>query len=101
HRTGGAPRPGNAGRAQDRHLRGARWRAGVGEVLSPRGHELRVLLAVPRAHRPSRRGSGGTRGAGGDQPDESDSLKAGWGGWGRMGEPAPTTSTILRNSLNL
>src|SRR6266550_2152850 len=61
HRAGGSARARIPGRLEDRHLRGARRRAGVGEVLSPRGHELCVLLAVPRAHRPSRRSAGGAR----------------------------------------
>ena len=36
----------------NRHLRRARRRAQLGAVLLPRGHELRFVLPVPRAHRP-------------------------------------------------
>src|SRR6185295_2588828 len=75
---------------------------------SPCGHELRVLLPVPRADRPSRRRPSSARGAGGDQSDEGYRLKAGWGdsgGWGRTVEVAPMqpspTSTILHNLPNL
>ncbi len=49
--------------AQGRHLRRARRRSGVGQVLPPGGHGLRELLAVPRADRASRRGAGRHRGS--------------------------------------
>jgi pyruvate,orthophosphate dikinase len=52
-RPQGESEPGN------RHLRRARRRAELGAVLLPRGHGLRVLLAIPRPHRPpGRRASG-------------------------------------------
>ena len=44
--------------AQDRHLRRARRRPGVGQVLPQDRAELRELLAVPRADRPAGGGAG-------------------------------------------
>src|SRR5262249_59603259 len=41
------------------HLRRARRRAEQRRVLRQGGHELRVVLAVPRADGPPRRGAGG------------------------------------------
>src|SRR5205807_3546142 len=52
--------------------RRARRRAALGEVLPPRRHELRVVLAVPHPDRPARRRAGRAGGAGRDQPDEGD-----------------------------
>ena len=46
-------------RPEDRHLRRTRRRPLVRHVLPPDRPELRQLLAVPRAHRPPRRGPGG------------------------------------------
>ena len=46
-------------RAGNRHLRRARRRAELGAVLLSRGHELRVLLPVPRADRAAGGGAGG------------------------------------------
>jgi len=74
HRDRGAAGPGHPRRSEDRDLRRARRRAPLGEVLPPRGHELRVVLAVPDSDRPARRGAGRPRGAGHRQPDEGDGL---------------------------
>src|SRR5690606_18914843 len=43
---------------QDGRMRRARGRSGLDRLLPPRGPRLRVVLAVPRADRPARRGPG-------------------------------------------
>ena len=48
-------------RPQGRHLRRARRRSRERQVLPPRRHELRELLAVPHPGRTARRGAGGDR----------------------------------------
>ena len=54
---------------QARHLRRARRRPGVGRVLPPRRPRLRLVLAVPRAHRAAgRRPGGARRGSAADEP---------------------------------
>ena len=50
--------PQDASRSRSRHLRRARRRAELGRVLLSRGHELRVVLAVPCADRPTGGGAG-------------------------------------------
>ncbi len=45
--------------SQDRHLRRARRRSGLGRLLPRRGARLRVVLAVPRADSAARGGAGG------------------------------------------
>ncbi len=52
-------RPQGAARSQARHLRRARRRPRLGRVLPRDRPGLRVLLAVPRPHRPPRRRPGG------------------------------------------
>ena len=47
--------------AQGGHLRGARRRSILRRILSPQGSRLRVLLAVPRANRPTGGGAGGAQ----------------------------------------
>ena len=64
--------PEDAAGPQARHLRRARRRAGVGGLLRQARHELRELLAVPRADRATRRGAGGARRAGRGGPDPRD-----------------------------
>ncbi len=54
-------RPQGAAGPQARHLRRARRRPGVGRVLPRDRTGLRLLLAVPRPHRPPRRRPGGAR----------------------------------------
>src|SRR3989454_894882 len=73
-RDRGAAGARHAHRSEGGDLRRARRRAGLGEVLPPRRHELRVVLAVPGADRPARGRAGGARGAGRHQPHESDGL---------------------------
>ncbi len=51
-------RPAHAARHQARHLRRARRRPGLDPLLREGRPDLRVLLAVPRADRPPRRGAG-------------------------------------------
>ena len=53
--TRGPPEP------QGRHLRRARRRPGLDRLLRDGASRLRVVLAVPRPDRPSRRGAGGAR----------------------------------------
>ncbi len=48
----------------DRHLRRARRRPEVGRLLPPHRPQLRLLLALPRPHRPPRCGAGGAQGEG-------------------------------------
>ena len=52
-------RPRGARRHQARHLRRARRRSGLDRLLRRRRPRLRQLLALPRPHRPPRRGAGG------------------------------------------
>ena len=47
---------------------------GRGGLLRPAGHELRLLLALPRADRATRRGAGGAHGARHDGPHPRDGL---------------------------
>ena len=51
--------PGDARRPEDRHLRRARRRPGLGQVLPQDRAELRELQPVPRADRPAGGGAGG------------------------------------------
>ena len=55
--VGQGPRSRGAARPQARHLWRARWRPVVGALLSRGRSRLRVVLAVPRAARPPRRGA--------------------------------------------
>ena len=52
-------RPGGAARTQARHLRRAWRRPGLDRLLREGRPRLRLLLALPRADRPPRRGAGG------------------------------------------
>ena len=54
-------RPGDAPGHQARHLRRARRRSRQHRLLRDRAARLRLVLAVPRADRPPRRGAGGAR----------------------------------------
>ncbi len=54
-------RPLDAPQPQGRHLRRARRRRRDRQVLPPRGHGLRELLAVPRSDRAPRRRAGAAR----------------------------------------
>jgi phosphohistidine swiveling domain-containing protein len=51
--------PAREAKPRNRHLRRTRRRPEFGGVLLPRGHELRILLAVSRADRAARGGAGG------------------------------------------
>ena len=50
--------PRDAPRSRNRHLRRARRRAELGDVLLSRGHGLRFVLSLSCADRPSRRRAG-------------------------------------------
>ena len=66
---GGGPARGDRGEEgssrpagpQDRHLRRARWRSGLDPLLPQGGPRLRVVLALPGAHRAPGRGPGQAR----------------------------------------
>ena len=61
HRDVGEAGPRDEAGAQGGHLRGARRRSILRRFLSPQGSRLRVLLAVPRANRPTGGGAGGAQ----------------------------------------
>ena len=73
-------RPQHPARPQGRHLRRARRRPRERQVLPPRRHGLRELLAVPHPGGAARRGAGGDRGA--QRPHAREvGGGAAWPGW--------------------
>ena len=70
---GGAGQEG-AAQAQDGHLRRARRRAELGQVLPQAGPRLRKLLALPGHGSASRRGPGGDRGEKGEEISANEVL---------------------------
>ena len=68
-RDGRRAGPQHAAGSGSRHLRRARRRAELGGVLLPRGHELRFVLALPRADRAAGGGAGGDGRQDGDDAD--------------------------------
>ena len=77
----------DAARPQGRHLRRTRRRSGLGGVLPRDRARLRLLLALPRADRPARRGPGRARQDGGGAGVSPSSAQARRHARARPGHP--------------